>query len=120
MADTSGTTRPARPRSTAAKAVTPAPKSAPTAARRSKVVPKATPSVPEGVTVGDGRVTIELDYHSDTSRYSKFVVPEDFDGGVVGTIYAPHGTYMVKVLVVAEAPANAEEDTSMTDTPTTA
>lgn len=92
MAETA-TTRPARTR--ASRAATPA-KAAP--AKAAKPAAKAEPAAePTKTTVT--RFTVELEPAGDTKSYSKFVVPDSYKGTVVGSIYAPLGTEVVKILV---------------------
>jgi hypothetical protein len=76
------TTRPTRtrkaPASTAAKAAPPAKSEA------------------ENVT----RFKVELENTGDTKSYTKFAVPADLKGTVVGSIYAPLGTKRVAIMVI--------------------
>jgi len=88
MAETSGTTRPARTRTTAAKAApakaaaTPAKKAAPAAA-----APDGTPT---------GKLNLTFKHVSDTKNFSKFEVVTG--SGCVGAIYVPLGTTEVKAV----------------------
>ena len=85
------TTRPARKRATAA------------VAKPAVVEPKA-PVAPAVGEDGLMRVQFALETQGDTKTYSKFTPPAS--SGCVGTLYVPHGTQEVKVLLIG--PANAE------------
>lgn len=103
------TTRPRRSRAatgtTAAAKTTPA-KAAPAKAAK----PAATkPAAAEAPAPDDGRVRLELEYVSDTANYSKFAVPGELKGTMVGSIYAPLGTSRVVILVVSEEAEKAAE-----------
>lgn len=93
MAD-NATTRPARKRTPAKKAA-----AAPT--------PKATTTASTTATVADEggttRTTFAMNMGDDTKTYRKFTPPAD--SGCVGTIYVPHGTLEVRVLLVMPAAA---------------
>lgn len=88
MADTPTTTRPSR-----ARKATPA-KAAPTAAKAAAAAPE------EPTRTEVTRTKIELEHLEDTKSYSKFKVPENLRGTVVGQIYAPLGTARVGVVII--------------------
>jgi hypothetical protein len=89
------TTRPSRARSTTATKTAAAAKKAPIKA--------------EALAVAiDEPMKVELEYASDTARYARFNMPESLAGVAVGSIYAPHGTSKVLVLLVPEQPEEAK------------
>jgi hypothetical protein len=90
MAETTVRTTTPRKRSSAAKS-TPA----------KPATPKATDS-PAVVTDGDTtKIQFELVADGETKTYAKFRVPDG--NGCVGSIYAPKGTQIVKVLLIGPA-----------------
>lgn len=78
-----------------------------TAAPAAKTPAKETPA-PAAPAVTDNRIKIELDHHSDTKNYARFVVPEELKGVVVGSIYAPLGTSRVLVAVIGAGDDGAD------------
>lgn len=94
MAETTGTTRPARQRAattrTSAAKTTTKP-----AAKPAEAAPAKTPAKTE-VT----RFKVELEHDGATKSYEKFVMPDSYKGTAVGSIYAPLGTARVAVLII--------------------
>jgi hypothetical protein len=89
---------------TTARTTTPRKRSSASAAKSTpakSVAPKATDS-PAVVTDGDTtKIQFELVADGETKTYAKFRVPDG--NGCVGSIYAPKGTQIVKVLLIGPA-----------------
>ncbi len=85
-------TRPSRARSTAV-------------TKTASAVKKAPAKAEETTMVTGEPIKVELEYSNDTAKYSRFNMPESLAGVAVGSIYAPHGTAKVLVLLVPEQPA---------------
>ena len=93
MPETNGTTRPARKRTPAA---------AKSAAKPAPVKSTATaPAMVAGDDAEKTRITFALEMGEDTKTYRKFNPPAD--SGCVGTLYVPHGTEEVRVLLIGPA-----------------
>lgn len=65
--------------------------------------------VPTAKAEGTQRITVELEYERDTTRYAVFAVPGNLNGTMVGKLYAPLGTKVVKVLIVGDEDTDATE-----------
>jgi len=98
MADTTAKTATTPRRRTSAAKTTGTAAKATTRKPAPKPAAKAEEPVEEEAPTTDGFV-VELEYHSDTKSYAKFVVPANLNGTMVGSIYAPLGTDTVKVKI---------------------
>lgn len=90
MAETA-TTRPARKRATPATTVT-------KPAAKATVAKPATAAVAVASVEGPTKFGFSMDQLDPTKTYAKFTPPAS--SGCVGTLYVPHGTVEVKVLVI--------------------
>lgn len=91
-------TRPSRARTAPAK-------SAPAKAAPAKAAEKATEAAPATETpeAAESRIRVELEHAGTTKSFERFNVPAEYKAqGVVGSLYAPHGTKRVAVMIVAD------------------